>query len=74
MSRTDTTSTAVGAVAVPSPWLTVPEAATYARVGHRAIYDACRAGQLRARQTSTPNGKWLIHVDHLDAYLRAVAS
>jgi excisionase family DNA binding protein len=69
----NTNHTASAANAQQTPWRTVPEAADYARLGQRAIYDACRAGQLKARQTSTPRGKWLIHLDDLDKYLRSLA-
>ncbi|MGH9311737.1 MAG: helix-turn-helix domain-containing protein [Vicinamibacterales bacterium] len=30
-----------------SPWLTVPEAATYAKVSNGIVYAECRAGRLR---------------------------
>ncbi|BDB58941.1 MULTISPECIES: helix-turn-helix domain-containing protein [Rhodococcus] len=57
--------------AFQSPWLTVPEAAKYARCGTKQIYDACRTGELVGRQQSEPHGTWRIHVDDLDDYLRA---
>ncbi len=53
-----------------SPWLTVPEAAKYARCGTKRIYDACRTGDLVATQQTAPHGTWRIHVDDLDNYLR----
>ncbi|RYE43685.1 MAG: DNA-binding protein [Hyphomicrobiales bacterium] len=54
-----------------SPWLTVDEAKAYARCGKNHIYSACRTGVLAARQSVAPQGKWLIHRDDLDAWLRA---
>ena len=53
-----------------SPWLTIDEARTYAKAGKNQIYTACRTGRLKARQTVAPQGKWLIHRDDLDAWLR----
>ncbi len=52
-----------------SPWMTVPEAAKYARCGTKRIYDACRTGDLIATQEKAPHGTWRIHVDDLDNYL-----
>lgn len=34
--------------AIPSPWLTVKEAAVYLRVGPRFIYNEINAGRMRA--------------------------
>lgn len=56
--------------ATSSPWMTVPEAAQYARRGHSAVYDACRTGQLKATQSVAPRGKWQIHRDDVDTWLR----
>jgi len=53
-----------------SPWLTVPEAAMYARCGTKRIYEACRTGDLVATQDTAPHGKWRIHVEDLDNYIR----
>lgn len=53
-----------------SPWLTVPEAANYARCGTKRIYDACRTGDLIATQQTVPHGTWRIHIGDLDNYLR----
>lgn len=53
-----------------SPWLTIDEAKEYARLGKNQIYTACRTRRLKARQTVAPQGKWLIHRDDLDAWLR----
>ncbi|MFE5789526.1 helix-turn-helix domain-containing protein [Rhodococcus erythropolis] len=50
--------------------MTVAEAKIYARVGKHQIYEACRTKKLKARQTVAPQGKWLIHRDDLDAWLR----
>lgn len=53
-----------------SPWMTIDEAKSYARLGKNQIYEACRTKKLKARQTVAPQGKWLIHRDDLDAWLR----
>ncbi|WP_082921105.1 helix-turn-helix domain-containing protein [Rhodococcus sp. HS-D2] len=57
-----------------SPWLTVPEAANYARCGTKRIYDACRTGELVATQQTVPHGTWRIHVEDLDNYLRGATT
>lgn len=56
---------------IDTPWMTVDEARVYARMGKNQVYAACRTGQLKARQTVAPQGKWLIHRDDLDAWLRS---
>lgn len=53
-----------------SPWMTVPEASKYSRRGLSAVYDACRTGQLKATQSVAPRGKWQIHRDDVDTWLR----
>lgn len=53
---------------IQSPWMTVPEAARYARSGRNRVYDACRTGELTARQSGR-GGTWLIHRDAIDAWL-----
>ena len=57
-----------------SPWMTVPEAAKYARRGHGAIYTACRTGELVATQTYEPRGTWIIHRDAIDDWIRAASN
>ena len=52
-----------------TPWLTVPEAAAYAKRHTQTIKNALRDGSLRGSQTQR-NGKWLVHRDDLDAWLR----
>ena len=54
---------------VDTPWLEVPEAAEYARRHTQTIKNALRDGSLRGSQTKR-NGKWLVHRDDLDAWLR----
>lgn len=54
---------------VDSPWYEVPEAAQYARRHPQTIKNALRDGSLRGSQT-VKNGKWLVHRDDLDAWLR----
>lgn len=57
---------------VESPWLTVTEAAKYARCGKSSIYQACRTGALKATQVGTPrSGTWVIHRDAVDRWLGA---
>ncbi|MBJ8342819.1 helix-turn-helix domain-containing protein [Antrihabitans sp. YC3-6] len=60
--------------AIPSPWMTVPEAAKYARRGVGSVYDACRTGELRATQSGRHAGRrgpWTIHRDAVDEWLGA---
>lgn len=55
-----------------SPWLTIPEAMTYARCGKTTLYQACRTGDLKATQVGTPGrAKWVIHRDAVDRWLGA---
>lgn len=53
-----------------SPWLTVPEAAARAKTGRNFIYDAIRAGRLRAVRLGARNDI-RIHISWLDAWLTA---
>lgn len=52
-----------------SPWLTVPEAAERARTGQSELHRALAADELRGYQRK-PGGKWRIHLDDLDAWVR----
>jgi hypothetical protein len=52
-----------------SPWMTVPEAAAYARRDPQTIATACRNKTLPASQKMR-KGKWLINRDVLDAWIR----
>ncbi|MFH5231929.1 helix-turn-helix domain-containing protein [Antrihabitans spumae] len=63
--------------AVQSPWMTVPEAAQYARCGHGLVYEACRTGELKANQAGQHagrRGKWRIHRDAIDEWLGSPAT
>lgn len=51
------------------PWLTVPEAAERARAGVSTVLRALQAEELRGSQI-TKGGKWRVHVDDLDAWVR----
>lgn len=50
-------------------WHTVKTAKAHTGVGTRAILDALRAGELKGSQR-VANGKWRIHRDDLDAWMR----
>jgi excisionase family DNA binding protein len=54
---------------VVTPWLSIGEAAAYAHRSPDTISAACREGSLRGNQPK-PKGKWLIHRDDLDAWIR----
>lgn len=54
---------------IDSPWLGVAQAARYAHKHPDTIGAALRAGTLRGHQ-ATRKGKWLIHRDDLDAWIR----
>lgn len=54
---------------IDSPWLTIAEAARYGKRHEDTISAACRNGSLRANQPRR-KGKWLIHRDDLDAWIR----
>lgn len=51
-----------------SPWKTTAEAAAYSKRHEDTITTALRSGTLRGSQ-KMKKGKWLIHVDDLDAWI-----
>lgn len=51
------------------PWLTVPEAAARGRAGESTILRALATEELHGEQR-VKGGKWRIHVDELDAWVR----
>lgn len=56
---------------IGSPWLTVPEAAAYAKAGQSTIRRAIANGALPAgRVGEGPRGDARIHRDELDTWLR----
>jgi excisionase family DNA binding protein len=60
-------------VPVDSPWLTTREAADYSRFNVSHINRSLRAGDLLGYQ-ATRTGKWKIHRDDLDAWIRRNSS
>ena len=56
-------------MALETPWLTVTEAAQYARRHAETVMKALRDGSLRGYQTKR-SGIWSIHRDDLDAWIR----
>jgi excisionase family DNA binding protein len=54
---------------VETPWLTTAQAALYIHRHEEYIRELLRAGAIHGSQTG-PNGRWLIHRDALDAYVR----
>lgn len=61
--------TATATPAVSTPWMLTGEAAPYARCSEDEIRDALASGELRGSQRK-PGGRWRIHRDDLDAWLR----
>ena len=61
-------------MAIDSPWMTFKEACEYARVGQQSMYRALRTHELKATQGAvrpgTVRGRWRIHRDDLDAWIR----
>lgn len=56
--------------AVPvGPWLTLPQAAERAKAGVRTLSRALADETLRGHQ-AVKGGKWRIHVEDLDAWVR----
>ena len=51
-------------------WFTIKEAARYARLAYRSIWDAVKDGELRASQRNGPGTPWKVHKDDLDAWIR----
>lgn len=54
-------------------WHTTRSAATYADCHVQTVLEALRAGELRGSQLKK-NGRWRIHRDDLDAWLRGGAA
>lgn len=52
-----------------SPWLTPTEACGRARCSERTILEALRSQELRGYQSGR-GGRWRIHVEDLDAWVR----
>lgn len=50
-------------------WLTVDEASQVTTVCKRELYEALRSKTLSGSQNGK-NGKWLIHADDLDTWMR----
>lgn len=59
---------------IESPWMTFAEACEYARVGQQSMYRALRTHELKATQGAvrpgTVRGRWRIHRDDLDTWIR----
>lgn len=55
--------------AIETPWMTVREVQAYSRQGRREVLDALGDGSLRGHQRK-PGGKWTVHRDDVDAWLR----
>lgn len=55
--------------ALDSPWLQLAEVCRYARAGRTDVLAALADGTLRGSQLK-PGGKWRIHRDDVDAWLR----
>lgn len=58
-----------------SPWLTVAEAVTYTKRAKTTVHEALRDGSLLGSQPMRngkplAGGKWLIHRDDLDRWVR----
>lgn len=52
-------------------WFTTGQAADYAGCNIQTVAEACREGKLRAGQPfGGAGGRWRIHRDDLDAWLR----
>lgn len=54
-----------------TPWFTVHETVQYARSSRTEVHAALRSGELRGYQT-TANGKYRIHRDDVDAWVRGM--
>jgi excisionase family DNA binding protein len=57
---------------IPTDWMTVPEVVDYARSSRTEVHEALRTGRLRGHQVKA-QGKYRIHRDDVDAWLRGVA-
>ena len=59
------------ATSVPSPWLTVPEAARYLRMTKDGAYALVRSGRLRSVRRDT---RTFVRVTWLDEYMESLPS
>lgn len=54
------------------PWMTVAEAADYARVSRHTLLDNLRAGACQgAKVTDRPQGRWRVRRSWVDAWLES---
>lgn len=56
-------------VEIESPWMTVDEAAAYARIDRDGLSRVLRSGELVGHRRGE-RGRWRIHRDELDAWIR----
>jgi hypothetical protein len=57
---------------IATDWMTVPEVIDYARSSRTEVQRRCVPARLRGHQVK-PQGKYRIHRDDVDAWLRGVA-
>lgn len=55
--------------AAETPWMTVPDVQAYSHTGRREVLAALADGSLRGHQRKA-NGRWRVHRDDVDAWLR----
>lgn len=54
----------------PSPWMSGPQVVGYSGCGRDTVYRALQSGELVGRQRVAPNGRWHVHRDDVDRWLR----
>ncbi|GAC1377599.1 MAG: hypothetical protein NVSMB4_07010 [Acidimicrobiales bacterium] len=54
----------------PSPWMSSPQVAAYSGCGKDTVLRALQSGDLVGRQRTAPNGRWHVHRDDVDRWLR----
>lgn len=58
---------------IPSPWLTLAEAAAYGRCSKEHMRRLLASGEVEGSQTGT-RGSWIVHVESVDAWRRGEAA
>lgn len=56
-----------------SPWLTTKQVAEYAGMHPKTVQNALQDGELIGYQRTEPHGRWRIHVEDADAWIRGDA-
>lgn len=66
-----TNPTQLSGVAPGRVWLSVTEAQRYTGIAKTSLYEALQTGELAGSQRGGKRGKWRIHMNDIDAWMRS---